>query len=268
MNNTKEYKNNIEETSKPGLNIVKSEIPEKVTAANIYEWFHRLTKINKKKFIVTDEALDLVNESISNPEFDGFKFIDTMITYQSALANDRVNFLEYINAIRFCAFLEANEGNITDAYIKAFIHRDFVKTRYTQDTNSEAYRQLASAAARYRKSPVVINILTQAEVPLYLMFQGYRYKAVQRLVYEMEKAPLAKDRVMAADKLLFHLKPPENLKIELDVGVKQDNIVNQYESMLENMVKEQKKLLANGMDLKSVANSKETFVDIVVENEK
>lgn len=255
----------IDSPSKPslGLQVVRKDSPEIVNADNVYDWFKQVTK-GKKKFLVTDEALDLINKSITEPEFDGFRFIDTMITYQSALAQDRVSLEDYVNAIRFCSYLEVSNGNATEAYIKAFRHRPFVSERMNIDKSSDDFKNITSAATRYRKNPLVINILTQAEVPLYLMFQGYRYQAINRLVTEMNEAKLPKDRITAADKLLTHLTPPENIKVELDVGIKKDNIVDQYETMIANMVSKQKELLQAGGDITEIANSKQTFIDAEV----
>lgn len=246
-----------------GLGVVKPEIPDTVNEETVYGWFNKTIR-SKKKLTITDECLELINRTIKEPEFDGFRFIDTLITYQNALAGDRVNLEEYINAVRFCSFLEVTNGNATEAYIKTFNYRGFVKDRVEAAKNTDAYKQLASAATRYRKSPLVVNIMTQAEVPLWLMFQGYRYQAVNVLVKEMNNAPLPKDRINAADRLLFHLKPPENIKVELEVGLKQDNIVDQYEAMLGNMVKEQKRLIESGSSLNNIANIKASFIDAEV----
>lgn len=246
-----------------GLGVAKPEVPDTVNEETVYGWFSKTIR-SKKKLTITDECLELINRTIKEPEFDGFRFIDTLITYQNALAGDRVNLEDYINAVRFCSFLEVTNGNATEAYIKTFNYRGFVKDRVEAPKNSDAYKQLASAATRYRKSPLVVNIMTQAEVPLWLMFQGYRYQAVNVLVKEMNNAPLPKDRINAADRLLFHLKPPENIKVELEVGLKQDNIVDQYEAMLGNMVKEQKKLIESGSSLNNIANIKASFIDAEV----
>lgn len=190
-----------------GLGFVVKEKPKEVTKEDIYSWFSRVTDNGKKKFLVTDQALELVNHTISSPEYDGFKFIDTMITYQNVLQGKNVTFDDYLNAIRFCAFLETCNGNATEAYMKAFVHRDIVKNAMGKDYDSPEYQCVASAASRYRKSSTVIKIIAESEVPLYLLFQGYRYKAVQVLADKMMTAKLDRDKINAADKLLFHLKP-------------------------------------------------------------
>lgn len=106
------------------INLVKSKYDNvEITAENIYEWFDKSVK---DKVIITDEAIALIKKSIDDPSFDGFRFIDTMITYQHAITNTKTNLEDYLNAIRFCSFLEVNEGNATKAYIQTFSHREFV----------------------------------------------------------------------------------------------------------------------------------------------
>ena len=71
-----------------------------------------------RKVKVTDEAVTLIHEAINDPEFDGFKFTETMVTYQNVLEGGNGSLVDYLNAIKFCSYLESNEGNYTDAYIK------------------------------------------------------------------------------------------------------------------------------------------------------
>lgn len=212
--------------------------------------------INKteRKIDVTDEAVELICEAMNDPEFDGFKFSETMITYQNVLDNCKGSLVDYINAIKFCSYLDANEGNYTDAYIKTFFKRDFVQDRYKFPTGSEEYKQLTSASARYRKTKMVVAIMTQSQVPFHILFQGYRYKAINRLVYEMDNAHLPKDRINAAKEILNFTAPPENYKIEIDLNKKEDNVIDRYENALKKLVEEQSNLISNGKDIKSVAN--------------
>ena len=129
--------------------------------------------------------------------------------------------------------------------------------------DSVEFKALASAASRYRKSPTVIKILAQSEVPLYLMFQGYRYKAVEVLADRMMNAKYDRDKINAADKLLLHLKPPEEVKIELGLDTKVNDIVTQYREAIMGMVKSQKDLIAKGGDVKAIANAPVIEAEIV-----
>ncbi len=238
-----------------GLDIVQSaKRVEEVTHEQLKSWFNRLSKDKRKKLSSDDKVLELINASINDPAFDGFKFIDTLITYQTALEGTRASLKDYVNAIRFCGFLEANEGNTIDAYVKAFSHREFVRQRVGCDTSSTEYKDLCAAATRYKKTPLVVNILSQAEVPLYLMFQGYRYKAVARLAKEMEEAPLPRDRINAADKLLLHVKPPEGLKVEVDVSTAKEDVIDMYTDVMNKLVAQKKQLIMKGADIEEVTN--------------
>lgn len=214
-----------------------------------------LDKTNRK-VAITDEAISLISEAMNEPEFDGFKFVETLATYQTALDGTRGSLVDFINAVKFTSFLESYEGNLVQAYIKTFIHREFVQERMNAPTSSKEYKELSYSASRYRKSPLVVNILTQAEIPLYLLFQGYRYKAVNRLVYEMENAPLARDRINASDKLLTHIKPPENLQLEVNVKTNETNIVDKYEEAMRRKIEMQKQALAMGGSIEDIINVK------------
>lgn len=252
---------------KVGLGLVKeyAKVEEEVTAENVKKWFSRLSQDKRKKLVIDDKVLDLIKQSIDEPEFAGDKFIDTLITYQNVLdTSGMTNGLsDYIKAVRFVAFLEANEGNATDAYIRAFAHTDFVKNRLGFPTDSQENREIVSSASRYRKSKLVISIMTQAEVPLYIMFQGYRYKAIARLAKEMEEAKYSRDRINAADKLLTHLKPPEGLKIEVDVSNSKGEIIDTYEEAMMKLVKAQREQIIAGGDIKEITNVKIIDTEVV-----
>lgn len=228
-----------------------------------------------KKTTLTDEVVDLINDANNDPEFNGDEFLENMMTYQNVMHKNSGSLSEYINALKFCAYLEADVNNYTEAYKRARANDEFVIERANLSKDSVGYRELTNAASRYRKTPMVRDILTQAEMPLYLMFQGARYSAVSKLVEEMEDAQFSKDRISAAKAILEHVKPPENMKVELDIGVKQDNIIDRYENMINDLVAHQKEQIAQGKDLHditnmSIINSKEDddIIDVDTEDGK
>jgi hypothetical protein len=216
-----------------GLGIVKKEKTE-VTKEELVKRFP------SKKGTITEEVVDLINQANNDPEFNGDEFLDNMSTYQNVMLKNSGSLAEYMNALKFCAYLESDVTNYTEAYKRARANDQFVMERANLPKDSTGYRELTNAASRYRKTPMVRDILTQAEMPLYLMFQGARYSAVGKLVEEMEDAQFSKDRISAAKAILEHVKPPENMKIELDIGVKQDNIIDRYEAMITDLVAHQK----------------------------
>lgn len=230
-----------------GLGLVKQEKVE-LTKEELIQ------KFPAKKASITDEVVDLINEVNNNPDFNGNEFIDTMVDYQGAMIDCRASIPEYINAIKFCAYLETTNGSATEAYKRARAADKFVQDRINAPANSQKYNELSSAASRYRKTPLVKQILTQSEMPLYLMFQKERYKAVAVLAEEMQEAMYSKDRISAADKLLTHVKPPENIQVELGIGPTKEavDLHTELNTQLARLAANQKAMLDAGLDIKEV----------------
>lgn len=181
--------------------------------------------IPSKKNLITDEAVDIINAARHDPEFQGESLIQTAAMYEGVLQGTRASVSEYLNAIRFCAYMSTNDSNYTEAYKKVFADRDFVKERIGLPSDSPKYTELTSAASRYRRSKLVVDILTVSQVPLDLIFTGHRYKAIGVLADVMEHGKYDRDRVNAAKELLAATKGPDNVKIALDVGVKETSAV-------------------------------------------
>ena len=178
-----------------------------------------------RKNTITDEIVEIINKSQDDPEFQGESLLQTAITYENVMMNNKAGIKEYIDAIRFCAYLISLEDNYTEAYKKTFSYRDFVKNRLDVTPDSSKYRELTNAASRYRRSKLVVDLLTFSQVPLDILFSGYRYKAIGVLANEMETAAYSRDRIAAAKELLLAVKGPENKKIELEIGVKESSAV-------------------------------------------
>ena len=185
-----------------------------------------------RKNAVTEEIVSLMNGAMNEPEFQGESILSTAITYENVMAKNRAGIREYVDAIKFCAYLVSMEDNYTEAYKKTFSYRDFVKDRMNVSPDTPKYNELTSAASRYRRSKLVVDLLTYSQVPLDIMFSGYRYKAIGVLAREMESAQYSRDRIAAAKELLVAVKGPDNVKIELDIGVKETSAVASLNAQL------------------------------------
>ena len=161
------------------------------------------------------------------------------------MQQNRVGIKEYLNALRFCAYLISMDDNITEAYRKTFADRDFVLDRLDADVGSVGYNELTSAASRFRRSKLVVDILTVSQIPLDLMFTGARYKAVMVLADIMETSRYDRDRINATDKLLTHTAS-KDIKIDLDIGVKESSAVVSLQNQLAELAARQKLMLEAG----------------------
>jgi len=210
-----------------------------------------------RKNSITQEAVDIINKSMTEPEFQGESLVQTAATYESILKGTRASIPEYLNAIRFCAYMITNDSNYTEAYKKVFIDREFVKARADLSTDDPRYAELTSAASRYRRSKLVVDILTASQVPLDLIFSGHRYRAIGVLAEVMEFGKFARDRVNAAKELLAATAGADHVKIELDVGVKEDSAVKQLNDQLAEIAHRQQVLLdSNASSLEEIGSMK------------
>lgn len=216
-----------------------------------------------KKNVITQEAVDIINSSMDEPEFQGETLLQTASTYEAVLKGARASVPEYLNAIRFCAYMMSNNSNYTEAYKKVFAERDFVKQRINLASDDPKYTELTSAASRYRRTKLVVDILTASQVPLDLMFTGQRYKALGVLANVMENARYDRDRINAAKELLAATKGPDNMKIELDVGVSESSAVQQLNDQLAEIAgRSLKHLEAGATNLKELGGMKVVDSDI------
>lgn len=204
-------------------------LPEKTTSITIEEVQKSLPS---RKGAITQDIVDIFNSSATEAEFQGETLLNSAITYEAVLQRNKASIHEYLRALKFCAYLVSMEDNFTEAYKKTFNDREFVKLRVDATTDSVKYRELTSAASRYRKSKLVVDILTTSQVPLDMMFTGARYKAIGILADVMVTAKYDRDKINAAKELLAATKGSDNMKIELDIGVKESSAVQQLNEQL------------------------------------
>lgn len=202
---------------------------------------------------ITPELVELINESKNDPEFQGESLVQAANTYQHVLKGTKASISEYINALRFCAYLVTCEDKSTQAYIRTFAKRDFVSSRMNLPTESNEYKALVSAASRYRQSKLVTEILTVSQMPLHLMYMGERYKAVGVLANLMETAKQDRDKINAAKELLAATKD-ESQKVELAIGPSEEAVSMQQslDKQLAQLAANQKKLLEQGYSISDV----------------
>lgn len=220
-----------------------------------------------RKSTITEEVVDLINASQTEAEFQGETLLESMITYEKVMNNNKAGIREYLYAIKFCAYLMSMEDNLTEAYKKTFSDRDFVRDRMDATPGTDDYNALTSAASRYRKSKLVVDLLTISQVPIGIMFGAARYKAIMTLADIMTNSRYDRDRINAADKLLLHTES-KDIKIDLEIGVREDSAVVNLNNQLSELAARQKLMLeAGATDLNRLGALKaaEEFTDAEVE---
>ena len=223
-----------------------------------------------KKINITEEDYKLIKASAEDYEFDGYTLVDSLLDNKDIIIKFRINFTQYLQAIKFCAYLVGGKEPAYSAYAKAFADREFVQERINDSIGSEGYKQLASAASRYANYPYVKEIIRLEANSIYLSYRKEFGDAVDVLATEMKTAAYSKDRIAAADKLLTHIKPPETLKIEANINHNSIGLHEQIQNQLEALMVNQQRMLDNGIDLKEVQRIGVNFdvIDMVVDDEQ
>lgn len=220
---------------------MKQELIQSVTIDDIK------AAVPSRRNAITQEVVDIINDSRMEPEFQGVSLLDTAATYERILAGRTgVGIKDYLYAIKFCAYLMTLDDNYTEAYKKTFRDREFVIARLGAKSDTVEYKELSKAASRYRSSKLVVEILTYSQVPLDILFTGARYKALGVLADEMFDAKYSKDRISAAKELLAATKGADNVKLTLDVGVNESTALDQLNTQLAVIAARQKTLLESG----------------------
>ena len=213
------------------------------------------TRLPSRKNTVTDEVVDIINRAATEPEFQGESLLQTAAVYENVMIRNKASVKDYLNAIRFCAYLITTNDNYTEAYKKVFGDRDFVKERMNLPTDDPRYKELTSAASRYRKtSKLVTEILTLSQAPLDLMFMGARYKAIGVLADIMENGRFDRDKINAAKELLAATKGAEKMQLDIGIGTtdKAINLQEQLNQQIAQLVANQQTMLQLGGSIKEV----------------
>lgn len=202
-----------------------------------------------KKAIVTDELVDGINKLFNDPDMLD-TYTENLLTYNNILLSGRVKPIEYANAVKFCSLKLTGLTNV-DAYSKTFPDRYarlLAKGIPDKDVNSYI--------SAYARGKVVTQILEQAYVPVWLTNASLFQKALNVQAELMVTAKSEKVRSDAANSLLNHLKQPEVAKMQLDVNIAHDNVIEDLRDSVSKLAQQQLKSINDGaFNAKQIAES-------------
>lgn len=201
---------------------------------------------DKFKNSVNDELLNNINNTLSDPDlYETYR--DNFLSYMSVLNDGRYKITDYLNAVKYCTQRLMGKSQI-DSYIVTF------PDRYnTMIQNGKSSKEISSIVTVYNKSKLVNAIMEQSLIPSYILNQDLYQKAINVQAELMNTASSEKVRSDAANSLLTHLKPPETKKVELDIGLKHGNEVEQLRNVIAELAGKQRKFIEAG-----VVTAKET----------
>ena len=182
------------------------------------------------------------------------------MTYISVIQDGKYKLDDYLNAIKYCTHKLMGESNM-DSFVKTFPNRyqSMIAKGYTA-------KEMSAHVAMYNKNKLVNTILEQSMIPTWVLNQDLYQKAINVQADLMLNAMSEKVRSDAANSLLVHLKPPEVKKVELDVGIKQNDEIEALRNITAELAAQQKRMIEAGV-ITAKQNAETKLITKVYEHE-
>lgn len=188
---------------------------------------------------LTDQIMDTLNNTITDPNFREI-YRENLLGFTGIIAEGKYKLSSYINAVRYVSYT-ATGANGTEAYAKTF------PDKYESLVREGASKKtISSYATTFKKTQLVQKIYEQMMIPVHIFNADIFQTAINTQAKLMLSANSEKVRSDAANSLLTHLKPPEVKKIELDVGVKQSQVLDDLTAAVTVLAQAQKAQIIEG----------------------
>lgn len=200
------------------------------------------------KTAATQSFLDKINQIAGDPDI-AKEIRDNFVSYTSVLKDGRFKTEDYLNAVTFVSYRIMGKNNKT-SYQLTF------PDRYTSLVARGATdKDISSFVTAYSKNILVNRIMEQSIVPSWVPNRDAFQSAINVQVSLMNDVNVSpKVRTDAANSIMTHLKKPDNLKVEIDVGVKEVSGMVELKDMLASLAQRQLDLIAQGVTTKEIAH--------------
>lgn len=171
---------------------------------------------------ISKDVVDGINNLLSDPDMAA-AYRDNLVGYTNVMKEGKFKLTSYVSAVKYVTQKLSGKNN-QDAYMATFPDKwaDWI-------SRNVSAKDISSYVSVYNGSKLVNLILEQSLIPNWVLNQDVRQKAINHLATLMTTAQSEKVQADAAIGLLNALKMPDKLKVELDVGVKQDSVMDQLQ---------------------------------------
>jgi len=171
---------------------------------------------------ISKDVVDGINNLLSDPDMAA-AYRDNLVGYTNVMKEGKFKLTSYVSAVKYVTQKLSGKNN-QDAYMATFPDKwaDWI-------SRNVSAKDISSYVSVYNGSKLVNLILEQSLIPNWVLNQDVRQKAINHLATLMTTAQSEKVQADAAIGLLSALKMPDKLKVELDVGVKQDSVMDQLQ---------------------------------------
>lgn len=203
---------------------------------------------------LSDESLDKMNKLLEDPLY-GEAYRESILSYKSTLLDGKFKFEQYINAVVYVTGKLRGLSN-KDSYFIAFPDR-----LIEWDTKGYLEKDIASAISTYHKSKLVTKILEQSIIPTWIINQDLYQEALNKQADLMRDSRSDMVKHLASKTILEMLKRPEAAELKLDIGVKENGIMQGIKNSIDELVKTQREKIIDGSIDARVAAEQLIIVD-------
>lgn len=174
---------------------------------------------------INDEVVAAINLSITDPHHASV-IKENILSYSNVMGQGRFKLQDYVNAVKFNSYRMMGDKNVA-AWAKTFPHR-YQKLKVGQATEKD----ISAHVAIYNKNKLVNLVYEQTLTPTHILNAGVFQEAINiqaQIMKDQDVSP--KVRSDAANSLLTHLKRPEAQKVELDIGIKDNTMLDELKQV-------------------------------------
>lgn len=177
-------------------------------------------------------------------------FRDNFISYTNVLQTGKFKLEDYMSAVLYVGF---KLMGYTD---KECYQRTF-PARYAElVAKGTATKDIAAYVSAYNRGILVNRIFEQTLIPTYVLNQATYQQAINIQADLMINGKSETVRMKAADSILNHLKRPEAAKVEISMGIKDSQEVDDLKAAMAQLAANQRALIAQGTTTKDIAHQR------------
>lgn len=166
---------------------------------------------------------------------------ENALGYMTVIKEGKFKITDYLNAVKYCTFKLAGNTN-RYCYLMTFPEK---RERFVDEFGS-VKEDIDQYASIYNSGKLVRLILDRAKIPVNLLYMDLYHEALNVQADLMRTARSEKVRSDAAGKVMDALKGPENVKMEVEVGVKEDSSIKELREVTRELAKQQREMLDSG----------------------
>jgi hypothetical protein len=208
-----------------------------MTALTIAEFREAMPSHIRKN--ISSEVVAEINAAISDPEVLAV-YRENVVGLSSVMKEGRFKIHDYLSAVKFVSYRLLSNDQIS-SWSKTFPDRynDMISRGCTRS-------EIASVCSRYAASKLVILLMGQTMMPTHILNAPLFQEALNVQAELMRSATSEKVRCEAAANLLATLKPPEVKKVELSLGIQEDESIAALRASTMELVRMQQDLIKDG----------------------